>query len=218
MDKKEIARKTAALLLDTGAIHFNVQKPFVLTSGRQSPVYVDCRRPISFPQARAQLMDFAVEVLRRDCPGRDFDVIAGGETAGIAYAAWIAERLEKPMVYLRKKPKGFGRLNQVEGAFEDGAGKNALLVEDLASEGGSKALFVEILRAAGATVTDIFVIFYYDIFPSAPAAFRRLGVNLHYLATWWDVLACAREEGRFDAATLDGVEAFLKNPETWQAA
>lgn len=215
MDKGTIAKKTAGFLLDTGAVHFNVEKPFVLTSGRQSPVYVDCRRPISFPAERAQLMDFAVEIL---ADTRAFDMIAGGETAGIAYAAWLAERLEKPMLYLRKRPKGFGRLNQIEGAFENGEGKRVLLVEDLASEGSSKALFVEILRAAGAVVSDIFVIFYYDIFSSAPAGFKKLGVNLHYLATWWDVLACAREEKRFDAATLDGVEAFLKNPEEWRAA
>lgn len=214
-DKAAIAKTTARILLDTQAVHFNVHQPFVLTSGRKSPVYVDCRRLIAFPRERAQLMDFAVEVL---AGGKKFDVIAGGETAGIAYAAWVAERMQKPMVYVRKKPKGFGRLNQIEGAFEHGEGKNVLLVEDLASEGSSKALFVDVLRAAGAKVTDIFVIFYYDIFASAPEGFKKMGIDLHYLATWWDVLACAREEKRFDAATLDGVEAFLKNPETWQAA
>ena len=115
----ETAQITAGTLLGIQAVLIRPEEPFVLTSGRASPVYVDCRRIISYPRARGQLMDLAVKTLR-DAAGVDaFDVVAGGETAGIPFAAWIAERLDLPMIYVRKKPKGFGRNAQIEGTFHE---------------------------------------------------------------------------------------------------
>src|SRR3546814_8269417 len=94
---------------------FRPNDPFIFTSGRASPVYIDCRKIISFPRARAQLMDFACALIQREAGYESIDCIAGGETAGIPFAAWIAERLGLPMLYVRKKPKGFGRDAQIEG-------------------------------------------------------------------------------------------------------
>ena len=114
-DKKTIAEQTAKMYLDVGAVRFMEDKPFIFTSGWASPVYNDSRWLISFPQVRSAMMDFAVTTIDRDI-GRDkFDTVAGGETAGIAFAAWVAERLNLPMQYVRKKAKGFGRGAQIEG-------------------------------------------------------------------------------------------------------
>ena len=189
----ETARTTAAILLEIEAVLFRPDEPFIFTSGRASPVYVDCRRIISFPEARAKLMDLAVETIRRDIGPENLDMVAGGETAGIPFAAWIAERLDLPMVYIRKKSKGFGRNAQIEGTFAEG--DRALLVEDLATDGGSKLNFIEAVRKAGGEMAHCFVVFHYGIFPQSVAALAARGVTLHGLATWWDALAVAEERG-----------------------
>jgi orotate phosphoribosyltransferase len=209
-------RTTASILLEIEAVLFRPEAPFVLTSGRVSPVYVDCRRIISFPRARSQLMDLAVNMIAREVGTKALDAVAGGETAGIPFAAWIAERLNLPMVYVRKKPKGFGRNAQIEGTLETGA--RVLLVEDLATDGGSKLNFVEAVRQAGGEIAHCFVIFHYSIFPQSTAVLAERGVALHALATWWDVLAVAEDEGALTTQAAAQVRAFLEDPEGWSAA
>src|SRR5579885_2234966 len=210
------AYTTARILLELKAVNFSPDKPFTFTSGRRSPVYIDCRKLIAFPRARARLMDMAVSLLQRDVGFEGFDAVAGGETAGIPFAAWIAERLALPMLYVRKQPKGFGRMAQIEGEMREGA--RVLLVEDLATDGGSKLIFVDALRKAGAEVAHNFVIFHYGIFPQAIGRLAEAGVKLHALATWWDVLAVAEAEGFFEREALIKVRGFLENPDGWQAA
>jgi orotate phosphoribosyltransferase len=212
----EMARLTARMLWEVGAVHFRRGEPYVFTSGLASPVYVDCRKLISFPRIRTTLMDFACAKVLREAGFEAFDAVAGGETAGIPFAAWIAERLGLPMLYVRKKPKGFGRDAQIEGAMADGA--RVLLVEDLATDGGSKIRFAEAVRAAGGEVAHTAVVFYYGIFPRSEPTLAEHGLRLHWLATWRDVLAEARAAARFDAATFAEVEAFLDAPLDWSAA
>jgi orotate phosphoribosyltransferase len=212
----ETARLTARMLLEIEAVHVRRDDPFRLTSGLASPVYIDCRRLISFPRVRGTLMDLACGKLVRDAGFEQFDAVAGGETAGIPFAAWIAERLGLPMLYVRKQPKGFGRAAQIEGALVEGA--RVLLVEDLATDGGSKVRFAEALRAAGGEVAHTLVVFYYGIFPGAEAMLAAHGLRLHHLATWRDVLAEARAGRHFDEPTLAEVEAFLAAPLEWSAA
>ena len=216
IDKALIAREAAKILLEIGAVHFYEDKPFILTSGKASPVYTDCRRIISFPRARATLMDFAVATILQEIGYEKLDVVAGGETAGIPFAAWLAERLLLPMQYVRKKPKGFGRNAQIEGLVTEG--QRSILVEDLATDGGSKVGFVKAMREAGQHVEHCFVIFFYDIFPEGRAALDDLGVTLHALTTWRDVLAVAKAAGTFSPAVLAEVEAFLNKPAEWSAS
>src|SRR5262245_13957853 len=140
-DKKTIASLTARMLLEVEAVRFYAEKPFIFTSGLASPVYTDCRRPISFPRVRQSLMDFGASTLARDVGFEVFDAVAGGETAGIAYAAWMADRLMLPMQYVRKQPKGFGRNAQIEGEVKEG--QRVLLVEDMTTDGGSKVNFIK---------------------------------------------------------------------------
>ena len=215
-DRTFIAQTTARMLLEVKAVLFWDEKPFIFTSGWASPVYIDCRKLIFYPRIRSQLVDFAAATLQRDAGFEQFDVVAGGETAGIPYAAWIADRLGLPMQYVRKKPKGFGRNAQIEGDVREGA--RTLLVEDLTTDGRSKINFCQALRGAGAVVEHVFVNFYYDIFPESKKILSDLNVKLHHLATWWDVLAVVKQEGYLPAAQISEVEKFLNAPAQWSAA
>lgn len=212
----DIARTTAEILLKTESVLFNAKEPFVFTSGRISPVYVDIRRLISFPAERAQLMDFAATMLRENIGESEIDYVAGGETAGIPYAAFLAERLKTPMLYVRKKPKGFGRMAQIEGCMDE-SGKKVVLIEDLQTDGGSKKGFIDALREAGAIVEHSFVVFHYGILDASEENNKAMGVTLHALATWWDVLSAAKDLKYFDTETLESVEAFLNDADGWAA-
>ncbi|ALA18252.1 MULTISPECIES: orotate phosphoribosyltransferase [Chelatococcus] len=215
MDKSFIASQTARMMLEVQAIQFNAEKPFIFTSGWASPVYVDCRKLISFPRLRRRLMDFAAEQILSEIGTESLDAVAGGETAGIPFSAWLADRLMLPMLYVRKKAKGFGRNAQIEGDIKEGA--RVLLVEDLTTDGRSKLAFAEALRRAGADVQHTFVVFHYGIFKESTATLAEHGIKMHALATWWDVLAEARERGYFATSTLDEVEKFLHAPAEWSA-
>jgi orotate phosphoribosyltransferase len=212
-DAATIARMTARMLLDIRAVHFNAAEPYTYASGAKGPTYIDCRKLISYPRIRSALMDFLAATVARDAGYEVFDNIAGGETAGIPFAALVAERMALPMTYVRKKPKGYGRNARIEGVMTEG--QRVLLVEDLTTDGGSKLSFVDAIRETGATCAHTAVIFYYDIFPGTVERLDAHGVRLHHLCTWWDVLAEARHGGDFDEATLAEVERFLHAPRTW---
>ncbi len=213
---QEAGFETARILLEIKAVNFRPADPYVLTSGWASPVYIDCRKLISHPGPRRRVISMAVEALERDVGFASVDAVAGGETAGIPYAAWIAEAVSLPMLYVRKKPKGFGRDAQIEGDI--GEGQRVLLVEDLATDGASKINFVNGLRNAGAEVTDAFVVFFYGVFPGAIESLDEMGIRLHYLATWRDVLAAAEGREFFDESAIEGVRAFLEDPISWSQA
>jgi orotate phosphoribosyltransferase len=215
-DPKLIAEQTARILLEIKAVNFSAEKPFIFTSGWASPVYIDVRKLIFYPRIRGVIIDFAAGTIMRDIGYEQIDVVAGGETAGIPYAAWVADRLMLPMQYIRKKPKGFGRNAQIEGDIREGA--RTLLVEDLTTDGRSKLNFCQALRDAGAVVDHTFVVFHYGIFPQSLKTMKEIGVTLHALCTWWDVLAIAKKRKYFERATLKTVEKFLNDPVAWSVA
>ena len=214
-DKSFIADMTAKMMLEVKAVHFSQDKPFVFTSGWASPVYIDVRKLISYPRVRSAVIDFAAATIVREVGFEQFDTVAGGETAGIPYAAWIADRLSLPMQYVRKKPKGFGRGAQIEGHIEEGA--RTLQVEDLTTDGRSKVNFCRALRDAGAVVDHVFVVFYYDIFPESKKIIADIKVKLLHLATWWDVLRVVKQGGYFENRVIEEVERFLHAPAKWSA-
>ena len=213
-DKKEMAKLTASMLLEIQSVDFNSQDPFTLASGLPSPTYVDCRKLISFPRIRSTLMDFLTVTILRNVGFESFDSVAGGETAGIPFAAMMAERLALPMTYVRKSPKGYGRNGQIEGVMNDG--DRVLLVEDLTTDGASKISFVNAIRQTGAKCQHTAVIFYYGVFKDTKSLLSKNGINLHSLCTWWDVLSEAKKRNTFDPETLIEVERFLKDPTAWQ--
>jgi orotate phosphoribosyltransferase len=215
-DRQTISDTTAKMLLEVQAVHFNAEKPFIFTSGWASPVYIDCRKLISYPRVRRGLMEMAEATILRDVGYEQIDAVAGGETAGIPFAAWLADRLMVPMQYVRKKPKGFGRNAQIEGKLDEGS--RVLLVEDLTTDSRSKINFINALRTAGAQVNHCFVLFHYNIFKESVSVLKDIDVDLHALATWWDVLRVAKASGYFETKTLDEVEKFLHAPAEWSAA
>ena len=213
-ERNEIARLTAQMLLEIKAVHFNATEPFILASGKPSPTYIDCRKLISFPRIRSTLMDYLTITVMRDAGLESFENIAGGETAGIPFAALVAERMALPMTYVRKKAKGYGKSARIEGVMSKG--QQVLLVEDLTTDGGSKISFVNAIRETGATCAHTAVIFYYGIFPETEKTLGQQGIKMHYLCTWWDILAEAKKQKIFDEHTLFEVNSFLDSPEAWQ--
>ena len=214
-DKQAIARSVARMLIEIKAVLFRADEPFTLTSGAKSPVYIDCRKIISFPRARSAMMDHGKTVIMNEVGFESLDALAGGETAGIPFAAWLAERTGLPMQYVRKKPKGFGRDAQIEGYLKEGS--RVLLVEDLITDGGSKVKFAEAIAKAGSKATDTFSVFYYDVFPGTPERLEAAGMRLHYLATWWDILDVCKKQKHLSPEVLREVENFLHNPLEWSA-
>ncbi len=209
-DKKTIAEETARAYLDTGAVRFMEDKPFIFTSGWASPVYNDSRWLISFPRERTKLMEYMVATITRDIGAGKIDAVAGGETAGIPFAAWVADRMGLPMQYIRKKPKGFGRGAQIEGQLKDG--QRVLLVEDLATDGKSKVNFVKAIRDAGGTCDHCIVLFFYGIYPQSQKIMSDLGVTMHSLTTWWDVLAVAKASGKYRQRPAGGNRVLHEGP------
>ncbi len=199
----------ARQLLQTRSVQVRPSEPFRLTSGRLSPIYVDIRRLISFPTVRAQIIESFAQIATERIGLPAIDVIAGGETAGIAYAAFLAERLHKPMIYVRKEPKNYGKSSQVEGVLQPG--QRALLVEDLVTDGGSKLNFKRGIEEAGGTVHHCLCVFEYFSEEAGLHRARRTlkehGIELHSLVTWDDVLRVARAE---QSLTGDEIAAVLK--------
>ena len=210
MDKEKIACDAAKILLDTKSVLINTKDPFTYTSGKVGPTYCDIRRLISFPKERRILIDFAAEILKP----LDIDYVAGGETAGIPYAAFLSEKLNLPMLYVRKKPKGHGRMAQIEGHIEK-ENPNVLLVEDLLTVGSSQKVFVQALRDAGTTIENSLVIFSYDIYPQSKENMKEMGITLYSLTNWWAILDIAKKEKYFDEETLSSLESFLNSPDDW---
>lgn len=212
-DPAVMAELLAKMLWEIKAVHFNASEPYKLASGMRSPVYIDCRKLLSYPRVRSTVIDFAAATLLSGAGFEQFDCIAGGETAGIPFAALLADRLSLPMIYVRKQPKGHGRNAQIEGHMPDGA--RVLVIEDLTTAGGSMFTFIDAVRAAGGVVDHGIALFFYGIFPEAHQRFDKGNVKLHYIATWRNVLEVAKQQKLFDDKTLSEVEAFLDAPLEW---
>ena len=210
--KKNFQDDVAEILIKIESVKFSFEKPFTLTSGLKSPVYVDCRKIISFVEERSKIFNYAIEYFEEK--KLEFEILAGGETAGIPYSAFLSELMKKPMIYIRKKPKEFGGNKQIEGHFQKG--QKAILIEDLATDGGSKIIFINALRNAKLNVSDIFVIFYYDIFDITKSPLNSLKVNLHSLCTWKNIINIVKEKKLYEENEIKSLEEFLENPDQWR--
>ena len=177
-------QKIADILLKIGSVNINFKNQFTLTSGKKSPVYVDCRKLISFPKERDVVISEMAKQIRKKY--KKSVLVAGGETAGIPYSSFLCQKLKLPMIYIRKKPKGFGKGKLIEGDFKSKS--SSILIEDMATDGGSKIHFIKSMRKSKLSVKDIFVIFFYDIYPSAKKNIKKMNVNLNYLTSWNEIL------------------------------
>jgi orotate phosphoribosyltransferase len=209
---EERAEKMARTLIQIGAVGARLDEPFTLTSGTKSPVYIDVRRLISFVNEREEavhmLADLVEETLKDPA-----EAVAGGETAGIPYAAFLSAKMRLPMLYVRKKAKGFGRNAQVEGYIEEG--KRTILVEDLMFDGGSKVNFVHGLRNAGLKVGHVFTIASYGLVEEYEKTLGAIGVQARWLTDWPAIVDAGEKTGFFGKAAANHIRDFLKDPHAW---
>jgi len=213
----EVSRKVAEMLLSTESIQVYKDKPFVFVSGRISPVYIDCRKLLSFPAEREYIVTALAKKAETDIGAAKIDVVAGGETAGIPFASFVSHIIKKPMIYIRKQPKGYGGTKQIEGILE--AGKRVLLVEDLITDGLSKLRFNIGIRGAGAKMTHCLCVFDYASDRMNQHEGRdnlaKNDIVLHVLANWDDVLDTGLSKSYFSANASEQIVDFLKDPENW---
>ena len=212
-NKNEISIQTAKMLLEINAVNFNIKNNYKLASGILSPCYIDCRKIISYPRVRFTLMNFLTSMIVENVGYESIDVVVGGETAGIPFAALISERLQIPMTYVRKKPKNYGKKERIEGNIKPN--DNCLLVEDLTSDGGSKIDFVKAIRKSGANCNHTAVIFFYNIFKETKRKLENNKIILHYLTDWEEIINQCKKHNYADKKTLNEVEKFLKDPISW---
>lgn len=208
-----IRRRLAADLLAIDAVALAPDHPFTWASGRKAPIYCDNRLTLAYPAVRRRIRDGFAQLAQ--ALGLAPEVIAGTATAGIPHAAWLADLLELPLVYVRSQPKAHGRRNQIEGRLD--AGQRVVLIEDLISTGGSSLDAVAALRDAGAEVLAVLGIFTYGL-PAARAAFEAAGVPLHTLTSYEVLLDVAAEAGPFDAEALAVLRSWQQDPAAWSDA
>lgn len=201
------AAEAARIVLDAGAVYARAGgDPYFFSSGWASPIFIDIKKLISVPGARDRLMALALERIEATF-GRDgFELIAGCELAGIPFATIVADRLRLPMVVAKKQSRGFGRLAQLEGSFEPGA--KTLLIDDLTTDGQTKATFRGALEAAEASVVGVFVLLDYRVFPTAPTGITSL-------MTLDDIVRAAADGAFLDPRALETVRAFVADAPRW---
>jgi orotate phosphoribosyltransferase len=200
------ALEAARIVLEAGAVYTRTSgDPFFFSSGWASPVFVDIKRLISFPTARNRLLELALNRIADTNGGDSLEQIAGCELAGVPFASMIADRLGLPLVVAMKQSRGFGRLSQLEGTFEPGP--RTLLIDDLTTDGGTKATFKRALEAAEAQVLSIFVLFDYRIFPAPP--------EITSLMTLADIIAVAQKDDLLEAGSLQTIVAFHEDAPAW---
>ena len=205
MNKKE---QTAKILFDLKAVKINVKEPFTFSSGIKSPIYCDNRVILGYPEAREQIVQGFLDIIDTE----NTDVIAGVATAGISWAAFIAEKLGKPMAYVRSKPKGHGVGRQIEGA--ETAGKRVAVIEDLISTGGSSINAAEVLRNSGAESVEVKAIFSYN-FKSAFENFEKINCKWDTISDFDILIELFKNEKYLNETEAKTALEWNKNPESW---
>lgn len=188
----------ASILLKEKAVFLRPEEPFTWTSGIKSPVYCDNRLLISTVESR----DFIIKTFAQAVKEMKVDVVAGTATAGIPWAAWIAQELKLPLIYVRSSSKDHGRQNAIEGRAD--AGQKTVLIEDLISTGKSSIAAAKKLEEAGLTVKSIMSIFTYD-FPQAQEVFKNANLNYHSLSSFEVLAKVAYDNKMLDQSALNNV-------------
>ena len=201
--------KVAKLLLSINAITLNPKKPYRYSSGILSPVYTDCRLLISHPRQRNIIRDFYIEALNQAGP---FDVIAATAIAGIPHAAWIADKLKLPMIYVRGKAKDHGKGNQIEGKLKKK--QKVAVIEDLISTGKSSTQTVQVVKDAGSTCSHVFAIITYGMGESGKN-FKLSKTKLISLTDFPTVVKVAEKIGYIKTKDRDIILQWAKDPVSW---
>ncbi|WP_042159864.1 orotate phosphoribosyltransferase [Paenibacillus gorillae] len=207
---KNLPAQIAAKLLEIEAVALRPNEPFTWTSGIKSPIYCDNRLTMSYPAIRDLIAEGFAAVIRENYP--DAEVIAGTSTAGIPHAAWVSQKLNLPMVYIRDKAKGHGKQNQIEGKIQPG--QKVVVIEDLISTGGSSLKAGLAVREAGAEVLAVLAIFTYQ-FESAAAAFAAENMPLETLSNYTALIQAALEAGKVESGDVELLQSWRQDPHSF---
>ncbi|MBM7644299.1 orotate phosphoribosyltransferase [Scopulibacillus daqui] len=199
----------AEKLLDINAVILKPNDPFTWSSGLKAPIYCDNRLTLSYPKTRKMIADSFVKVIKENYP--EAEVIAGTATAGIPHAAWISERLDLPMAYVRGSAKGHGKKKQIEGQVL--SGQKVVIIEDLISTGGSVIKAAEALKAAGAMILGVAAIFSYQL-PKAAENLEAAGLNWTTLTDFKHLIELAVNKKIVDEQQLEQLKLWHQNPES----
>jgi len=206
----EYAKQVARDLLKIGAVKFAPTTPFTWASGIKSPIYTDNRMTIGFPEVRENIYNGLATLIKEHYD--DVEIIGGVATAGIPHAAWVADLLKKPMIYVRSKPKDHGAGRQTEGAAV--SGKKVVLIDDLISTGGSVLQAAEAVRAEGGKVIGVIAIFSYEL-DAADVNFAAAKLTYQSLTTYSQMVTEAINSGHLDASQYTSLQAWRENPTDW---
>jgi len=207
---------TATALVELDAVRVMKEQPFFYTSGWASPVYVDTRLLMSDTARRRAVVDQAAARLAPVVAEAGINAVVGAESSGIALAAWLAERLDLPLLYLRKRALGWGNDARLEGRLPEQA--RLLFVDDATTDARSKIAAISALRAAGAQAHDCMVVLDYGIYPQAPERLQQHALKLHGLTSWPALMTALAARGELPQATLDMLGAFSRDPVAWSLA
>ncbi|KAF6659138.1 orotate phosphoribosyltransferase [Paenibacillus polymyxa] len=202
-----IPEQIASHLLRIQAVALRPQQPFTWTSGIKSPIYCDNRLTMSYPEVRELIADSFAALIREQYP--ETEVIAGTATAGIPHAAWVAQKLNLPMAYVRDKAKGHGKENQIEGRIS--AGQKVVVIEDLISTGGSSIKAAQAVEQAGAQPLAVLAIFSYQL-DKATQAFEEAGVKLQTLSNYTALMEVALREGTIQEEEMELLRSWRQDP------
>lgn len=205
-----IEQQVAQNLLAIKAVFLSPNEPFTWASGIKSPIYCDNRLTMSFPKVRRLIAKGIAEKIKKQFP--EVEVIAGTATAGIPHAAWVAEILDLPMVYIRSKAKDHGKGNQIEGQITPG--QKMVVIEDLISTGGSVLEACQAAKREGADVLGVAAIFTYEL-PKGATNFNTAQLPLVTLTNYTTLIQTALEEGYISEADLALLTAWKHDPENW---
>lgn len=207
---KTIEHLIAEELLKIKAVFLNPKEPFTWASGIKSPIYCDNRLTMSYPKVRKAIAQGLAEKIKANYP--EVEVIAGTATAGIPHAAWVAEILDLPMVYIRSKAKDHGKGNQIEGKITQG--QKMVVIEDLISTGGSVLEACQAAKREGADILGVAAIFTYEL-PKGQANFQAAHIPLVTLTNYSTLLKTAVEKAYVQKEDLDLLNSWKQDPENW---
>ncbi len=204
------SEQVAKILLEIKAVTLKPEKPYRYASGILSPIYCDNRLLMSYIDKREQVINYFIDTIKQN--NLQFDIIAGTATAGIPHAAWLAEKLKKPMIYIRAGAKEHGKTNQIEGKLEKG--QKVLVIEDLISTGGSSVAAVEAVRNAGGIVTDCLAIFTYEM-QKAKDKFKESDCNIITLSDFSTLIRISGENNYINTDSVKKALEWSKDPQKW---
>ncbi|MCI1954103.1 orotate phosphoribosyltransferase [Ligilactobacillus acidipiscis] len=204
-------RKIAEALLDIEAVKLSPAAPFTWASGIKSPIYCDNRLTVSYPAIRKEIANGIADLIRQNYPSAE--VIAGTATAGIPHAAWVADILELPLIYVRSKPKDHGKGKQTEGVLREN--QKVVLIDDLLSTGGSVLKAATALENENAVVLGVVGIFSYEL-RDLQENFAKRNLTFHTLTNFSELIEAAQQKSSFTQAEVDSMFEWKKSPKNWK--